>query len=192
MGLVNYAYVSFGGLLPMSRPVIDEEMPVHDWLRNHYGEDKHLLHEVANPCALHGSGVFEDYIAVVEQTQALFTQRRERFSFLPKRDQLRPRKFGRLGPSTPLQTAVPALLQLCECDVRDRSQSADAVINGIWAALQRPFLCRTMASVIESHGSSGHDCNPSALPAGARSWALRSTTAGIRRPSLRTAHHGHV
>ena len=66
MGLSHYAYVRFGGLFAMSRPVVSKEVPVHDWLRDHYAEDKHLLHEMADLSSKQGSGVFEDYIAVVE------------------------------------------------------------------------------------------------------------------------------
>ena len=73
MGLVNYAHVSFGGVPPISRPVIHKKMPVHDWLWDYYTDDKHFVRRDTNPCPKQGSGVFEDYIAVVEQRGAFFT-----------------------------------------------------------------------------------------------------------------------
>ena len=77
----------------MSRPVVSKEMPVHDWLRDHYAEDKHLLHEMADPSSNQGSGVYGDYIAVVEQREAFFTQKPKRFPSLHYRDRLRPRSM---------------------------------------------------------------------------------------------------
>ena len=57
----------------MSGPIVSKEMPVHDWLRNDYADDKHLGPSDPEPSAKQGSVVFEDYIAVVEQREAFFT-----------------------------------------------------------------------------------------------------------------------
>ena len=50
-------------------------MPVHDWLRDYYGEEKHLGLNGPDPSAKQGSGVDGDYIAVVEISVTFFTLR---------------------------------------------------------------------------------------------------------------------
>jgi hypothetical protein len=74
MGLSNYAHIDRRGLLALGRPVVDKKMPVHDWLWDNYGNDEHLFKSDTNPRSKQGSGVFKDYIAVVEQRQAFFTR----------------------------------------------------------------------------------------------------------------------
>ena len=74
MGLINYADIDLPRLFALSGPVVDKKMPVHDWLRDNYGNDEHFVQCDTNPCSKQGSGVFKDYIAVVEQRRAIFTR----------------------------------------------------------------------------------------------------------------------
>ena len=73
MGLINYARLGFPSAPAAVRPIVNKKMPVHDWLWENYGHDEHLVQYDTNPCSKQGSGVFLKYIAVAEQTQALFT-----------------------------------------------------------------------------------------------------------------------
>ena len=73
MGLSDYAYMALIALFVASGPVVSKEMPVHDWLWNYYADDKHLGSSDPEPSTKQGSGVFEDYVAVVEQRGTFFT-----------------------------------------------------------------------------------------------------------------------
>ena len=73
MGLSDYGQFRFGGLSSMRRPIMSRQMPVHDWLRDYYGEDKHLELNDPDPSTEQGSGVDGNYIAVVEKNVTFFT-----------------------------------------------------------------------------------------------------------------------
>ena len=66
MGLIDYAHIGLRWLSALSGPVVHKKMPVHDWLGDDYGDDEHGFKCDTDPSSKQGSGVFEDYIAVVE------------------------------------------------------------------------------------------------------------------------------